>query len=307
MLKYHLGWLDDKGKYQERTVGKRLRPTLCLFACEAVGGDYHRALPIAAAIELIHNFSLIHDDIQDGDIQRHHRPTVWYLWGKEKALYAGNAMHILANLALKRVKGVSYPLQLQLTHLLEESCLEMIIGQFLDVSYESRMDISVEAYLEMIKKKTAALIACSLKSGAMLGTNATGVIDAFYHCGQNLGIAFQIKDDILGIWGDEVETGKPLASDIKRKKKSLPIVYALERAQGKVKEEMKDIYQGEIGEREVTAVLGILNCLHAHQYAQRLVEEYSQRAVVGLKEVKLSSRAQREMEEIVHFLVGRRF
>ena len=211
MMRYHLGWIDWQGRPLSGTAGKALRPALCLLACEAVGGTYHRALPAAAAVELLHNFSLIHDDIQDDDRERRHRPTVWSIWGKPQAINAGTAMRVLASLALSRLgeNGVSGEKQLRIQRILDESCLRLIEGQYLDISYESRLDIGVTDYLGMIDGKTAALIGCSLELGAFLGTDDEAVIRGLWNFGRNLGLAFQIRDDILGIWGDEKETGKP--------------------------------------------------------------------------------------------------
>ncbi|HIE17431.1 MAG TPA: polyprenyl synthetase family protein, partial [Dehalococcoidia bacterium] len=245
MMRYHFGWIDEKGNHQQGLVGKALRPTLCLLACEAVGGEYRRALPAAAAIELVHNYSLIHDDIQDDDRERRHRPTVWSIWGKPQAINAGTAMRILANIALLRLESHGVPLEKQrhIQRLLDETSLRLIEGQYLDISYESRFDITVSDYLRMIEGKTASLIACAMEVGTSLGTDDADLIESFRSIGRNLGLAFQIRDDILGIWGDKEETGKPLASDIRRRKKTLPIAYALEKAQDGLKEQLVNIYR----------------------------------------------------------------
>ena len=245
MMRYHLGWVDEKGNVLTSSGGKALRPTLCLLACEAVGGDYRQALPAAAAIELVHNYSLIHDDIQDDDRERRHRPTVWSIWGKPQAINAGTAMRVLANLALLRLKELGVPDQKQLRahYLIDEKCMSLIEGQYLDISYETRFDITVDDYLDMIRKKTAALIACSLELGALLGTDDEQVIESFRNIGTNLGLAFQIRDDILGIWGDEQKTGKPSCSDIRRKKKSFPVIWAFDKAQGELRTDLLNFYR----------------------------------------------------------------
>lgn len=307
MLRYHLGWAEGEG---EKPSGKALRPTLCLLGCEAVGGDRHRALPAAAALELVHNFSLIHDDIQDEDIERHHRPTVWYRWGKPQAINAGTAMLVLANLALNRLGDYAVPAQKQLlvTRLLEESCLEMIEGQYLDISYEKRLDITTSAYLEMIDKKTASLIACSFQIGALLGTEEEGAIASFRRSGRQLGSAFQIRDDILGIWGEERLTGKPYAADIRRKKKSLPVVYSLMQAQGKDKEMLLDLYsQDRVGEEGVSQVLEILDRLGAKEFSQEAARQFQRQALSELESLPLHPHRRRDFEELAEFLVERDF
>jgi len=310
MMRYHLGWIDAQGRPLPGSTGKALRPTLCLITCEAVGGTYQKALPAAAAVELVHNFSLIHDDIQDDDRERRHRPTVWSIWGKPQAINAGTAMRVLASLALSRLGdiGVSSEKQLRAQRILDESCLRLIEGQYLDISYESRLDIGVSDYLEMIDGKTAALMGCSLELGALLGTDDEAMIRGLRGFGRNLGLAFQIRDDILGIWGDEKETGKPLGSDIRRRKKSLPIVYALEMAAAEAKTELANIYQNEvIDEKGTLAVLRILGSAGAQGYAQKLAESYRDKAREQIKGLVLMPAARRDLEEMARFLVERNF
>ena len=308
MMRYHLGWTDEQGRPVEGSGGKALRPTLCLLACEAAGGAYSRALPAAAAVELVHNFSLIHDDIQDDDRERRHRPTVWSIWGKPQAINAGTAMRVVASLTLLRLAERDTPVQklLRAQRLLDESCLRLGEGQYLDISYESRLDLRVADYLEMIDKKTAALISCSLELGALLGTDDEPVIEGFRSFGRNLGLAFQIRDDVLGIWGDKEKTGKPVGSDIRRRKKSLPVVYALEKAEGKGKTELTKIYQGEIiDDNGLDTVLRILDGVQAQVQAQSMAEEFRERALAEIEKMVLPSWARYGLEEMAHFLVKR--
>ena len=167
ILKYHMGWVDESGNPTPLSQGKRLRPSLCMFACEAVGGLPEQALPAAAALELVHNFSLIHDDIQDGDLQRHHRPTVWAVWGRPKALQAGNVMRVLADLGVQRLVGerLAPDVVAGCSRALSNAYLEMIEGQYLDMDFEGRTDIDTTGYLEMVARKTGALIRCSMHMG----------------------------------------------------------------------------------------------------------------------------------------------
>ena len=310
MMRYHFGWTDENGNPQQGLVGKALRPTLCLLACEAVGGEYQRALPAAAAIELVHNYSLIHDDIQDDDRERRHRPTVWSIWGKPQAINAGTAMRILANIALLRLESHGVPLKKQwrIQRLLDETSLRLIEGQYLDISYESRFDITVSDYLKMIEGKTASLIACALEVGALLGTDDEDLIKGFRSIGRHMGLAFQIRDDLLGIWGNKEETGKPLASDIRRRKKTLPIVYALEKAQDGLKEELVSIYRnGALDDSAVSAVLRILDVVDAQASAQKTVERFCSEAAQITGRSALAPSAQHDLEELVHFMAERSF
>ena len=214
LLRYHLGWVDQQGIEMQTPIsqGKALRPSLVLFACEALATDYSAALPAAAALELIHNFSLIHDDIQDQDIERRHQSTVWHLWGVPKALSAGNAMQCTGDLALLDVggKGVAPETVLKVSAILTESYMEMIQGQCMDLEFESRIDIQTDEYLQMIACKTGALIRCGSEIGALLATEDAVTVQAFAQFGNCLGQAFQIRDDYLGIWGDEATLGKAL-------------------------------------------------------------------------------------------------
>jgi geranylgeranyl diphosphate synthase, type I len=310
MMRYHLGWTDEKGNPTRNNSGKALRPALCLFSCEAVGGNYRKALPVAAALELVHNFSLIHDDIQDDDKERRHRPTVWAIWGKPQAINAGTAMRILANSALVRLRGdgISPSRQLLLGERLDEVSLKLIEGQYLDIGFEDRFDIKVSDYLTMINGKTAALISGSMEIGALIGTDDETVVKSFAEAGRNLGLAFQIRDDILGIWGKQVETGKPSGNDIRRKKKSYPVVFALESTSGANRKQLLEIYQnGFMTESEVNEVMAIFERAGARDNAQKLIEKYSSQARQAFNRTDPTASAKREMEDLLQFLTDRNY
>ena len=204
-VRYHLG-LD-----RDATRGKRLRPLLGLLAYQSIAGEYQRALPGAAAVEMGHNFSLVHDDIQDASAERRHRPALWTMTGVPQAINTGDTLFTLSRMALHRLSDLGFSAQkvLDLMRLYDETCLALCEGQFLDIrASESQEWMSVEYYLDMIGRKTAALIAGSVQAGAMLATDDESVIEAYRSFGWALGMAFQINDDLLGIWGDEQATGK---------------------------------------------------------------------------------------------------
>jgi geranylgeranyl diphosphate synthase, type I len=310
MMRYHFGWIDENGNDVRNNAGKALRPALCLYSCEAVGGNYRRALPAAAALELVHNFSLIHDDIQDNDKERRHRPTVWAIWGQPQAINAGTAMRILANTALARYQGdgVSPQKQLFLSQRLDEISLKLIEGQFLDISFENRMDIKLENYLNMIDKKTAALISGSMEIGAFLGTDNNNSINSFKDIGANLGMAFQIRDDILGIWGKSDETGKPCGSDIRRRKKSFPIVYTLENVNGNLKKELVAYYKNvAVTGDSVDRVLEIFESAGVRRVAQESIEKYCGEAGEIFDRIEIAPDLHAQMEEVIEFLTGRNY
>ncbi|MHB1415292.1 MAG: polyprenyl synthetase family protein, partial [Chloroflexota bacterium] len=258
MLRYHLGWLEDEDASSRASGGKRIRPTLCLMACEAYGGDYRPALPAAAAVELLHNFTLIHDDIQDRSAERRHRSTVWKLWGEAQAINAGDVMNSLARLALLRMagRGVGADVILQALNMLDRTCARICEGQYLDLQFENRLDIDRETYLGMIERKTAALVGCALEMGTLVGGASAEQVDLMRGLGDTLGLAYQVQDDILGIWGEPRVTGKPAADDIRRRKKTLPVVHALECASGEQKTRLAQLLgQPRVDDNEVDEVL----------------------------------------------------
>ena len=312
LLRYHLGWVDQQGTPMDTSVsqGKALRPTLCLFACEALASEYSRALPAAAALELIHNFSLIHDDIQDQDMERRHQPTVWHLWGIPKAIWSGNAMQCTGDLSLLDVARANVPAvtAIQVSDILTESYLEMIQGQCMDLDFESRTDIKSDEYLYMIACKTGALIRSALQIGALLATEDPATVKAFTEFGNHLGQAFQVRDDYLGIWGDQATLGKATGNDIRRRKKSYPVVFALERASGQAMEDLLRIYrQEELEEDDVQRVMAVLDEVGSQEQAQRVTEAAAGRALAALKPVSLPQWAQTEAENLVDFLARREY
>ena len=308
MLRYHLGWLDEQGRPSEGAAGKALRPTLCLLICEALGGSIRTALPAAAAVELLHNASLIHDDIQDGDRERRHRPAVWALWGAAQALNAGNALASLATLSLQRLSqaGVPATQRLRAHQLLHETCLSLVAGQCLDLGFERRLDVTVPEYLAMAERKTAATIACALEMGGLLAGAAEPSLRALRRCGRSFGLAFQIGDDLLGIYGDPAATGKPVGGDILRRKKTLPVVYALEHASPAAQRRLAEIYAAPPGDGGAAAdVTAILSAAGARRYAQRQAEVHCACAARALCGLALPPWAAASLEELARFLASR--
>jgi geranylgeranyl diphosphate synthase type I len=310
MMQYHLGWVDRDFAPAKSGTGKHLRPILCLLACQATGGDPDQALPAAAAIELVHNFSLVHDDIEDNSPLRRGRPTVWKVWGVPQAINAGDALFALAHLAMQRLANRGVPPQRVLTALeiLDQACLALTEGQHLDLSFESRLDVDVEQYLAMIRGKTAALFSAAAQLGALVAGSDPASIARCRRFGQNLGLAFQIVDDILGIWGDPQVTGKPAADDIRQRKKTLPIVRALGEEQRTENQGLREIYQREIIDEEAArAALKILKALGARRYAQTMASDYYQQAQAELDATGIANEAQDDLRELTAFLVERKY
>jgi geranylgeranyl diphosphate synthase, type I len=306
MLRYHLGWQTPEGFAGNGAAGKGLRSTLCLLACESLGADRQRALPAAATVDLVHNYSLIHDDIQDGDVERRHRPTVWAIWGEAQAINAGSAMRQLADVALRKLvcRGVSAEKALRASWLLDDTCLKLLEGQWLDISFEERLDVGVGDYLGMISRKTGALLSCAAQLGALIAVDDEEAVAAFERFGLNLGLAFQIRDDVLGIWGDESLTGKPLGNDIRRKKKSFPVIFALQHSSKAA--DLRRIYSSpDVDGDGLAAVMDLLKDAHAEEAAGCLARKYRDQALDEIESLPLSSQGRADLQEIAAFLVER--
>ena len=279
-LHYHMGWVDKEFQPTGEHTGKRLRPVFCLLACEACGGSWKQAIPAAAAVELLHNFSLIHDDIEDGDRTRRGRPTVWSLWGLPQALNAGDALYALAHLALLRLTEQAVPAETVTAamRLFNQTCLQLTQGQFLDISFEERGDVTPQAYLSMIAGKTAALLAASCKLGALVANAPESRQEHIQAFGHHLGLAFQIQDDILGIWGDPKETGKPVGSDILRHKKTLPILHGL----GQSEQLGSLLTKSEITTQEAAQAAQMLQEIGSRDWAEDQAREQTELALSAL-------------------------
>lgn len=277
MMHYHLGWLDAGFQPVTLPAGKRLRPLLCLMACEATGGDARQAVPAAAALEILHNFSLVHDDIEDGDETRRHRATVWKLWGVPQAINAGDGMFALAFAAVQRLTalGVSAERTLAALGVFTETCVALTEGQHLDMSFEQRDHVTVAEYLRMIQGKTAALIGASVAIGGLIGGAAPGGDVALRRFGQEIGLAFQIQDDIFGVWGDPAVTGKAAGNDILRGKKSLPLLHALSNdANGPAFQAL--LQRPDLGAEDMPEALALLAAAGSYNYAlQQMNSHYA--------------------------------
>jgi geranylgeranyl diphosphate synthase type I len=311
MLHYHLGWTDEELHRVQTSSGKRLRPLLCLLSNRALGGDTDQALPAACAIELIHNFSLVHDDIQDQGQTRRGRRTVWTLWGMNQGINVGDGLFALAHLALHRLSDRGVPLNRQqaAARALDQACVALCEGQFFDMAFEGCLDVDLDQYLQMIGRKTAALIAAATQTGAILATDDERVIEECMQFGENLGMAFQIQDDLLGAWGDEQVTGKSAASDIRDRKMTLPVVYALNQSHDPhAAHQLSEAYAGEapLDEAAIESVLEVLQSVGARRYAEELAHKYHHLALQNLDQAGLGSSAQAELRHLAASLLDRK-
>ena len=260
MSAYHLGFTDAHGRAASEPAGKRIRPALALWACEALGGEPAWALPAAVAVELIHNFTLIHDDIQDGDQLRRHRPTVWTIWGTEQGINAGDGMFANALSGLL-APGPRPGRRMRAAHLLSAAVVQVVEGQCLDLSLEGRAGAPQATYLRLVTMKTGALLGASMAAGAVLAGARQDVVRRFDAAGRLLGLAFQVRDDWLGTWGDPQLTGKGRSGDLRRRKLTYPVVAAYEVATPARRKELRRLFKereagGEFRLRAVLDELG---------------------------------------------------
>ncbi len=287
--------LYNAARHLSRGGGKRIRPLLCMLSCKAIGGRKNDALNTGVAIELIHTFTLIHDDIMDKDELRRGVPSVHAKFGEPTAILAGDLLFAKAfEICNPEIKGV-----------LARASSEICEGQELDMSFEKRDDVSEEEYLEMIKKKTAALFEASTMSGAIIGKGNEKEVEALSTYGLNIGMAFQIQDDILGVIADEEKLGKPVGSDIVEGKKSLIAIKTLEQLQQPQREELIRILKKEKNTvAEIERAVGLFREYNAIDYCKKKAERLIEDAKRPLQEIP-DSEAKDDLIEIADFVVGR--
>lgn len=299
MVRYHLGDVDQELRPVAGAIdrGKRVRPSVALLAAGATGGNPGVAAPIAAALELLHNFTLIHDDIQDESPTRRHRPTVWSLWGSKQAINAGDALFAAAHLPLYALpsQGASADLTMRLLAAFDRMTIAIVEGQTIDLQFEERSDVTPGEYLTMIGGKTAAIVRYAAWAGAVLG----GANEADAACwdafGLALGLGFQIHDDQLGIWGATAETGKAPADDIRRRKKSLPVLLLRQRLAADERAHLDALYARESIDAAGTAeVLRLLAREGIQDEVAREVARYHDRAALALAATSASDTPYRQ-------------
>ena len=306
MLTYHMGWTGE-GAGSEAT-GKRVRPLMVLLTCIASSGaqsvdePWQSALPAAAAVELVHNFSLVHDDIQDNSPKRRGRDTVWTKWGAPMAINVGDALFVISNQAIIDLKE-NYPAEtvIKAAEILHSTCLDLTRGQFLDMSYEERNDLTVEDYWPMTAGKTAALLSACCHLGALLGGADEAKQDAYRSFGHFLGLAFQVQDDILGIWGNEAVTGKSAASDLVEGKNSLPVLAGLS-VNKKFAERWR---KGPIKPEEVKEVANLLSVEGGYETAYEVSKQMTDLALLNLHEADPQGEAGEALFELADRLLKR--
>ncbi len=307
MLEYHLGWRgpDLQTLDVPAPAGKKLRPALALLACRGTRGDEGPALDAAAAVEIVHNFSLVHDDIQDRSELRRHRPTVWSLWGAAQGINAGDALFALAQTVVLDTPSEA---SARIAAELNRTAVLLAEGQYLDIELQlGATAITTDTYEAMIARKTGALFACAGKVGAMAGGASRDVEDAYADYGLQLGLAFQEQDDLLGVWGLASETGKPSAADVVERKRGLPAALVLSREDAP--SWLTEAYaerDGAMAPELVTRVIAHFDALQLRAQLERRIQRRYQLALDRLTQAAPREPARSYLAELCEALVARR-
>jgi len=291
--------------YSLEMGGKRLRPVLLLLANNLFSKDVNAALPAAVAIEVFHNFTLLHDDMMDNAAVRRNRPTVHIRFDENSAILSGDAMAFQSYKYLLECKSTRLT---EVFDLFTTTAIEVCEGQQYDMDFENRLDVKADEYIEMIRLKTAVLLACSLKTGALLGNASTELTEQLYHFGENLGLAFQLQDDLLDTFGDQDTFGKKIGGDILANKKTFLLIKALENASPELRNELMDWMKKEdvIPEEKIKAVTNIYVKSGAKELAEAKIEFYFQRAMKLLEELQMESAVKQPLRNLALKMLTRK-
>lgn len=300
---YHLGWWDRTGAHVSSDGGKAIRPTLVLLSAAVVGGSPRESVPAAVAVELVHNFSLLHDDVMDGDLTRRHRPTAWSVFGIGSAILAGDA---LLTLALDVLASSGHPAAGAAMRTLSAAVQELVDGQWSDMEFEHQSTVELPDCESMATNKTAALIGGACALGAMFGNAKPEQVGHLRAFGEQLGLAFQHVDDLLGIWGRPKRTGKPVFSDLRNRKKSLPVVAALT-SDSEAGRELADLYARTAppSDEELARVADLVDLAGGRAWSESQADELVARAVRRLEELGPTTPAAAELTDLANHLIHR--
>lgn len=302
MLAYHMGWTGQNA--HSRVAGKRIRPLIVLLVSASVDGDWREALPAAAAVEIVHNFSLVHDDIEDNSPTRRGRTALWKKYGTPLAINAGDAFLAIANAAALDLRRHFRPeTVVDVAATLQQACIDLTRGQFLDLSYQNKSGLTIRDYWDMIDGKTASLLGACSQIGAVLGGAAKPVADEYRLFGRLLGLAFQVKDDILGIWGNETMTGKSVSSDLAERKNSLPVVYGISRNARFARQWRAAL----VGPEETELLRRLLTEEGAYEYAVAHARRLTRRALAALRRAKPRGTAGAALTQLSERLLQREY
>ena len=301
MMGYHLGW---RGAHEHddapRRGQERMHGVLALLACAAVGGQFETCLPAAAAMELVDKFAEIHDDVQEGNPQRNDRDAVWWVWGPAQAINAGDGMHALGRLALLRLaeRGLSDERVFEIVRLVDRASLRACEGRFRDLEAQERIDLSVSAYMEMASDKSGALMGCAMQVGALVGGANEQTANTLAACGEKLGVALQVRSDLVALWGG-AEYSQPNV-EVLNKKKLIPVVYALENASISEKRAIGEIYFKRVLEADDAVRLReVIEGLGARAACEEMAESLAADAMNAIDLTGVQSEGKAQLREFI--------
>ncbi len=289
--------------YHMALGGKRVRPVLTLMACEAMGGELSQALDAAVGLEMFHNFTLLHDDVMDNADVRRGKTTVHRRWNANTAILSGDTMLTIATQYIARTANW------QVMDLFNKTAIEIYEGQQWDMDYEHRIDVTVEEYINMIRLKTSVLLGCALKTGALIADADEQQTDLLYDAGVNMGLAFQLRDDVLDVWGDPATFGKEIGGDIMNNKKTFLLINAIRLAQGDDADELRHWLNDPYATRDnkVAGVTALYERLGVRDLAEDAIASYNDLAVAAFNQVKMSDEDKQALIQLANKLAGRLF
>ena len=297
------GQLYEPISYHMALGGKRVRPVLTLMACDAMGGDLSVAINAAVGIEMFHNFTLLHDDVIDNADVRRGKPTVHRRWNDNTAILSGDTMLTIATQYISCVRNW------QVMDLFNKTAIEIYEGQQWDMDYECRSDVTVDEYINMIRLKTSVLLGCALKMGALVADAAPEQADLLYEAGVNMGLAFQLRDDVLDVWGDPKTFGKEIGGDIMNNKKTFLLISTMQQAKGDDADELRHWLNDPYTTRDdkVQGVTALYERLGVRQLAEDAIAHYNDLAVAAFNQVKMSDEDKQRFIDLANRLAGRNF
>jgi len=289
--------------YHMALGGKRVRPVLVLMASEAMGGTVDKAIDAAVGLEMFHNFTLLHDDVMDNADVRRGKPTVHHRWNDNTAILSGDTMLTIATRYIARTG--SWPVM----DLFNKTAIEIYEGQQWDMDYENRNDVTVEEYVNMIRLKTSVLLGCALKTGALIAGADSADADLLYEAGVNMGLAFQLRDDVLDVWGDPKTFGKEIGGDIMNNKKTFLLINAMQMASGDDADELRHWLNDPYATRDnkVKGVTALYERLGVGQLAEDAIARYNDQAIAAFNQVGMSDDSRQAFIALSNRLAGRKF
>ena len=295
------GHLYEPIAYHMALGGKRIRPILTLMACDAMGGDASKAMNAAVGLEMFHNFTLLHDDVMDNADVRRGKPTVHRRWDDNTAILSGDTMLTLAT------QYIAQTTNWQVMDLFNRTAIEIYEGQQWDMDYENRNDVTVEEYIEMIRLKTSVLLGCALKMGALIAGADDEQADLLYEAGVNMGLAFQLRDDMLDVWGDPATFGKEIGGDIMNNKKTFLLINTMQLAKGDDADELRHWLNDPYSTREdkVAGVTALYERLGVRQLAEEAIAHYNDLAITAFNKAKMSDEDKAAFIALTNKMAGR--